>query len=143
MTEAMAHEAMLYRKAEENACECFLCAHRCHIAPGQRGICRVRENRGGTLVSLSYGMLIASHVDPIEKKPLYHWKPGTASVSIATAGCNFRCDYCQNWQISQASGATIPGAYAPPEEVVRLAKAHGCPSISYTYTEPTIFFEYA
>ena len=137
------HEAMLYRKAAEKSCDCFLCAHRCHIKPGKRGVCRVRENRDGTLVSLVYGMLIAAHVDPIEKKPLYHFMPGTVSMSIATTGCNFQCDFCQNWQISQASGAHIPGDHTSPEELVRAAKARNCPSISYTYTEPTIFFEYA
>jgi len=137
------HEAMLYRKAERGFCDCFLCAHRCHVAPGRRGICRVRQNRDGTLYSLVYGMAIAAHVDPIEKKPLYHFLPGSQSFSIATVGCNFRCDYCQNWNISQAAGATIPGDYTPPEEVVAAAVRHRCRSISYTYTEPTVFFEYA
>ena len=143
MCEVTLHEAMLYRRAAENTCDCFLCAHRCHIKPGKRGVCRVRENRDGTLVSLVYGMLIAAHVDPIEKKPLYHFMPGTVSMSVATTGCNFQCDFCQNWQISQASGAHIPGDHTSPEELVRAAKARNCPSISYTYTEPTIFFEYA
>ena len=98
-------EAMLYTRSADGACDCFLCAHRCHIAPGKRGVCRVRENRDGTLVSLVYGMLISANVDPIEKKPPYHFMPGTTSMSIATVGCNFHCDYCQNWQISQAPGA--------------------------------------
>ena len=134
---------MLYKKGDDNLCECFLCSHRCRIKPGKRGICRVRENRDGTLVSLVYGKLIAVHIDPIEKKPLYHFMPGTESMSIATMGCNFKCDYCQNWNISQASGAEIPGDYTPPEELVRMSRAQSCSSISYTYTEPTIFFEYA
>jgi len=138
-----AHEATHYRNAEKEFCECFLCAHRCRIAPGRRGVCRVRENRGGTLYSLVYGMLIAAHVDPIEKKPLYHFQPGSRSFSIATVGCNFRCDFCQNWNISQAAGSVIPGDYTEPEDVVNAALRHGCRSISYTYTEPTIFFEYA
>lgn len=139
-----AHEAMLYRKAEKNFCDCFLCAHRCHIAPGKRGICRVRENREGTLYSLVYGLLVAAHVDPIEKKPLYHFLPGSSSYSIATMGCNFQCDFCQNWQISQgAREGEIPGQYTEPEEIVEAAVSHRCTSISYTYTEPTIFFEYA
>jgi len=137
------HEAMLYEKAAEDSCDCLLCAHRCHIKPGKRGLCRVRENREGTLFSLVYGKLIAAHVDPIEKKPLYHFMPGTTSMSIATMGCNFKCDYCQNWQISQATGAEIGGDFTSAEELVRIAKARNCPSISYTYTEPTIFFEYA
>ena len=139
-----AHEAMLYDKAPGNYCDCHLCAHRCHIAPGKRGFCRVRENRDGVLYSLVYAKLVAAHVDPIEKKPLYHFLPGTESFSIATVGCNFQCDFCQNWQISQAARAdTIPGDFTPPESVVATALSHGCPSISYTYTEPTIYFEYA
>jgi len=137
------HEAMLYRKDEGGVCRCFLCARRCVIKPDKRGFCRVRENRDGTLYSLVYGRLIAAHVDPIEKKPLYHFLPGSTSFSIATIGCNFQCDYCQNWQISQADTGRVAGEYTPPEEVVRAARAHGCRSISYTYTEPTIFFEYA
>jgi pyruvate formate lyase activating enzyme len=139
-----AREAMLYRKAEGSYCDCFLCAHRCHIAPGKRGVCRVRENREGTLYSLVYGKLVAAHVDPIEKKPLYHFMPGSTSYSIATAGCNFQCDFCQNWQISQSvREGDIPGRRTGPEEVVQAAESHRCASISYTYTEPTIFFEYA
>ncbi len=134
---------MLYRKADSNVCHCFLCSHRCVIKPGKRGICLVRENRDGTLYSLVYGLLIAAHVDPIEKKPLYHFMPGSVSFSIATMGCNFQCDYCQNWRISQADTGRIAGEFTPPEDVVRAAKSQRCGSISYTYTEPTIFFEYA
>jgi pyruvate formate lyase activating enzyme len=135
---------MLYKKAEEDSCDCFLCSHRCHIKPGGRGVCRVRENREGTLYTLVYGKLIAAHVDPIEKKPLFHFMPGTASFSIATMGCNFQCDFCQNWQISQgARESEIAGEYTEPAEIVAAAKTRGCPSISYTYTEPTIYFEYA
>ena len=136
------HEAMLYNKADDKRCACFLCAHRCVVAPGKRGFCQVRENRDGALVSLVYGKLIAAHVDPIEKKPLYHFLPGTSSMSIATVGCNFQCDYCQNWSISQTAGR-IPGDDTPPEALVRAAAQRKCPSVSYTYTEPTIFFEYA
>jgi pyruvate formate lyase activating enzyme len=120
------------------------CAHRCHIAAGKRGVCRVRENNDGTLISLVYGMLIAAHVDPIEKKPLYHFYPGSRSFSIATAGSNFQCYLCQNWQISQAArGGEIAGDFTPPPDVVAAARAQKCDSISYTYTEPTIYFEYA
>ena len=137
------HEAMLYTKADDNACACFLCSRRCKIADGKRGFCRVRENRGGTLFSLVYAKPISVNLDPIEKKPLYHFMPGTTSLSIATVGCNFRCDYCQNWQISQTNGERIPGEFTPPEAIVQAAAARRCPSISYTYTEPTIFFEYA
>ena len=138
-----AHEAMLYKARDDQSCDCFLCSHRCHIANTKRGVCGVRENRNGTLVSLVYGKLIAVHADPIEKKPLYHFLPGTQSLSLATAGCNFHCDYCQNWSISQVKESRITGDSMTPEEVVLAAQAQKCPSISYTYTEPTIFFEYA
>ena len=122
------HEATLYRKADENLCDCFLCSHRCQIKPGQRGVCRVRENRAGTLYTLVYGKLIAAHVDPIEKKPLYHFLPGTSSFSIATVGCNFQCDFCQNWQISQAARENeIAGEFTTPEEVVAAAKSRALP----------------
>jgi pyruvate formate lyase activating enzyme len=143
-TPSSEREAMLYRRGEGGACECALCAHRCRLAPGARGICHVRENRDGTLRSLVYGMLIAANADPIEKKPLYHFLPGTMSFSIATPGCNFQCDFCQNWRISQMPREEgIDGEYTPAEAVVSAAKRHRCPSISYTYTEPTIYFEYA
>ena len=139
------HEARLYSKADDGAVDCFLCSHRCHIAGGGLGSCRVRLNRGGTLYSLVYGRLIARHMDPIEKKPLYHFLPGTPSMSIATPGCNFRCRFCQNWQISQSDAAPDPQTlpYVPPEEVVRDAVRGGAATIAYTYTEPTIFMEYA
>jgi pyruvate formate lyase activating enzyme len=124
---------------------CSLCAHHCLVKPGGVGICGVRRNDGGTLVSLVYGRAIAEHVDPIEKKPLFHFLPGSTSFSVATAGCNFRCRHCQNADISQLprDEGTIVGRDLPPEEIVRLARDAGCASISYTYTEPTIFFEYA
>ncbi len=126
---------------------CALCAHRCIIEPGQRGICAVRLNRDGTLYSLVYGKVISSHVDPIEKKPLFHFLPGSKSFSIATVGCNFRCEHCQNYEISQfpreRPELTIPGEDLTPEEVVEAAAKSGSTSISYTYTEPTIFLEFA
>jgi len=137
---------MLWRILEEGKVECFLCAHRCHVAPAKVGVCGVRENRQGKLVTHVYGDVIAAHIDPIEKKPLYHFLPGTASFSIATVGCNFRCPFCQNWQISQAGKKDKGfggGQALSPEEIVQAAKKRGCRSISYTYTEPTIFFEYA
>jgi len=142
---AETQEARFYSKADEDAVDCFLCSHRCHIAEGRRGLCRVRENRGGTLYSLVYGRLISHHTDPIEKKPLYHFLPGTPSFSIATPGCNFRCRFCQNWQISQSDAAPEPGtlSYVPPERVVDAAAGGNAASIAYTYTEPTIFMEYA
>jgi pyruvate formate lyase activating enzyme len=115
------------------------------VAEGERGLCGVRLNSDGKLYSLVYGRLISRAIDPIEKKPLYHFMPGTLTYSIATAGCNFFCDFCQNWQISQMShdDGTIFGEAATPEEIAADAKARNCGSISYTYTEPTIFFEFA
>ncbi len=142
----MVKEAMLWRGHEGEKVECFLCAHRCKVAKGDFGVCGVRENREGTLVTRVYGEVIAAHIDPIEKKPLYHFLPGTTSLSIATVGCNFRCPFCQNWQISQVTKKDKRFADSQalsPEEAVRLARKRGCRSISYTYTEPTIFFEYA
>lgn len=141
----MIKEAMLYEKLDEGKVRCFLCSHNCRIAPRKFGICGVRKNKDGTLYTHVYGEVIASHVDPIEKKPLYHFLPGTSSFSIATVGCNFKCSFCQNWRISQASkqGDESSGYELMPEEAVREAKKNNCKSISYTYTEPTIFFEYA
>lgn len=139
-------EAALYKKLKDKKVRCNLCNHRCLISPGKRGICFVRENKNGSLYSLVYGLALAANIDPIEKKPLYHFQPGTESFSIATAGCNFRCEFCQNWNISQITkgpGGQIIGKKLLPEEVVKRAKRTGCASIAYTYTEPTIFFEYA
>ncbi|NOZ58360.1 MAG: AmmeMemoRadiSam system radical SAM enzyme [Euryarchaeota archaeon] len=138
-------EARFYEPLGGGRVRCNLCSHRCVIAEGKRGICGVRENRGGRLYTLVYGRAIAYHVDPIEKKPLFHFLPGTKSYSIATVGCNFRCLHCQNWEISQMprEGRGVSGIHLPPEEVVEQAQRHGCASISYTYTEPTIFAEYA
>jgi pyruvate formate lyase activating enzyme len=142
----MIKEAMLYQPVDKGRVECFLCAHRCVIADSKFGVCAVRENRGGELYTHVYGEVIAAHVDPIEKKPLYHFLPGTTSFSIATVGCNFRCPFCQNWQISQVAkkDKTLSGDYElSPENIVKEARKKLCRSISYTYTEPTIFFEYA
>ncbi len=142
----MVREAMLWRALEGGRVECFLCAHRCVVAPAKLGVCGVRENREGKLFTHVYGEVIAAHIDPIEKKPLYHFLPGTRSFSVATVGCNFRCPFCQNWQISQVTKKAKDfggGHRLAPEEIVREARRSGCRSISYTYTEPTIFFEYA
>ena len=138
-------EAMFYEKLEGGKVRCFLCAHHCAIADLKRGKCGVRENRGGTLYSLVYGKLISMNIDPIEKKPLFHFSPASSSMSISTAGCNFRCSHCQNYDISQypKENIDIPGQDATPEEVVNAAEKAGCKSISYTYTEPTVFFEFA
>lgn len=138
-------EARLYTQAEGGYVDCRLCSFRCHIADGHRGVCGVRENIGGTLNTAVYGRLIAEHIDPIEKKPLFHFQPASTSYSIATVGCNFRCLHCQNADISQMprDQKKIIGELVSCEEVVNEALATGCSSISYTYTEPTIFFEYA
>jgi len=138
-------EAMLYEKLPEGKVRCNLCAHRCVIADGKKGICQVRENRGGTLYTLVYGHTIIQHVDPVEKKPLFHFHPGSTAYSIATPGCNFRCRWCQNWDISQMvhDRHFIMGEEASLEQVVAAAQKADCRSIAYTYTEPTIFFEYA
>jgi pyruvate formate lyase activating enzyme len=142
----MKKEAMLYEKLDNKQVHCFLCAHQCRIADGKVGICGVRKNEAGTLYSLVYRSAIATNVDPIEKKPLYHFLPGTQSFSIATAGCNFRCGFCQNWEISQMNILEVPDFISRdlgPDGVVSGAIRKNCRSISYTYTEPTIFFEYA
>lgn len=136
---------MLYEKLGDGRVRCGVCPHHCVIAEGKRGICAVRKNREGTLYALNYGKAIAVAIDPIEKKPLNHFLPGTTAYSFATIGCNLRCLWCQNWAISQASKPDRPiyGEDISPEEHVRRALAAGCPSIAYTYTEPIIFVEYA
>lgn len=138
-------EAMFYDRKDKNRVRCYLCAHHCLIESGKRGICGVRENDGGKLYSLVYGKLISMNIDPIEKKPLFHVCPGTTSFSVATAGCNFRCRHCQNFDISQypRTHDDIPGETVSPAKVVDAAEQHGCRTIAYTYTEPTIFFEFA
>ena len=139
-------QAMFQEPKEGKKVLCGLCSHRCLISPGHRGICAVRENRDGTLVSLVYDRIIARNIDPIEKKPLFHFLPGSLSYSVATPGCNFRCKHCQNADISQLPrdrGGMVPGEPVSPAELVEDAQRHHCASISYTYTEPTIFFELA
>jgi pyruvate formate lyase activating enzyme len=140
------HEARLWKAEDDGRVVCGLCAHRCDINPGHFGICGVRENRAGKLFTRAYGEVVAAAADPIEKKPFFHFFPGTSSFSIATAGCNFRCTYCQNWRISQLkpiAGPADGSRRLSPGDIVRIARDHGCRSVSYTYTEPTIFFEYA
>ena len=138
-------EAMLYEKIGDKKVQCNLCAHRCKINEGKKGICLVRENRDGTLYTLVYSRTISQHIDPIEKKPLFHFYPGTTAYSIATVGCNFKCQFCQNWEISQMvrDEDLLMGNEASPKLIVENAKKYGIKSIAYTYTEPTIFFEYA
>ncbi len=141
----MKKEALLYEKLSENKVKCLLCGHGCVIPDGKRGICRIRLNEKGTLYSLVYGRPVAEAIDPIEKKPLYHFLPGSLSYSISTVGCNFRCLFCQNYHISQypVEERGIPGEFVSPEEIVERALFYRAKSISYTYTEPTIYFEYA
>jgi len=138
-------EALYYSKLEGNIVRCDLCPHHCKIDNNKTGICGVRQNRDGILYSLVYGKAIAVHVDPIEKKPLFHVLPGSRSYSLATVGCNFSCEFCQNSDISQLSSADsrILGESLSAEQVVANAENSGCKSIAYTYTEPTIFYEYA
>ena len=138
-------EAMFFEKLDDKRVKCNLCRHHCVIEDGKKGICRVRENHGGVLYSLVYRKLISENIDPIEKKPLYHFYPGTTSFSVATVGCNFRCLNCQNYEISQLPKGIgqIVGRDVAPEKIVEDALSHSCKSIAYTYTEPTIFFEYA
>jgi len=138
-------EAMFYDRLGEGKVKCHLCCQYCTVSPGKRGICAVRENRDGFLQTLVYGKVIARHVDPIEKKPLFHFYPASRSYSIATVGCNFRCLQCQNCEISDypKEHPDIPGIDMTPEDVVGEAETTGCKSISYTYTEPTVFMEFA
>jgi pyruvate formate lyase activating enzyme len=142
----MEMEALLYERMDALKVQCNLCRHRCVIKNGRKGICGVRENRDGVLTSLVYGKLIARHVDPIEKKPLFHVSPGSLSYSVATVGCNFKCRFCQNAEIAQMpadQGGLVMGDFRRPDEIVAAAKDSGCASIAYTYTEPTVYFELA
>ncbi|MHC4505317.1 MAG: AmmeMemoRadiSam system radical SAM enzyme, partial [Planctomycetota bacterium] len=136
------HEAMYYEKLPENEVQCALCATHCLLSDGQRGQCRVRVNYDGTLYTLVYGKPLSRAIDPIEKKPLFHFLPGTKILSIATAGCCLRCRFCQNWQISQAHPEDARHFDWPPEAVVAAAVEFRCPSIAFTYTEPSIYYEY-
>ena len=142
----MIMEAYLYKALDGTKVKCHLCSHRCVIKDGRRGLCSVRENKAGALQTLVYGKLIARHVDPIEKKPLFHFLPGTLSYSIATVGCNLRCRFCQNADIAQMPTdhkGRIMGDTINPQQVVDDAAGSRCSSIAYTYTEPTVFFEFA
>jgi pyruvate formate lyase activating enzyme len=138
-------EAILYKKLEENKVQCSVCNHRCIIPERRRGVCGVRQNEKGILYSLNYGKAIAVHIDPIEKKPLYHFLPGSETYSFASVGCNFHCSWCQNWEIAQSPKPhkEIEGFEILPREHIKRALAYNCPSISYTYSEPTIYLEYA
>jgi pyruvate formate lyase activating enzyme len=139
-------EAMFYAPLPNDEIRCKLCNHRCKIKDGKRGICGVRESRDGKLYSLVYGKIVAEHIDPIEKKPLFNFLPGSRAFSISTVGCNFHCRHCQNFDISQyphEHSGKIIGQERTPQQIVAAAKAAGCETIAYTYTEPTIFYEFA
>jgi len=140
-------EAQLYQKLKGKKVKCQLCNNHCIISPGETGICGVRKNIDGTLYALNYGLIVAAHIDPIEKKPFYHFLPGSLSYSIATAGCNYTCQWCQNAEISQLTKGNLDwqkmSQKMTPKEIVRQAINNNCQSIAYTYTEPTIFFELA
>ena len=135
-------ECRYYKRLEDGRVECTLCPHHCRIAEGRTGICRSRRNQGGVLVSEVYGKPCSLAIDPIEKKPLYHFHPGTTCLSLACTGCNFRCLNCQNHDISQAAPADINYYELSPEDVVALCLKHHCPGIAYTYTEPLTYLEY-
>ena len=135
-------ECRYYRKLDNGGVECQLCPHHCKIANGKTGICRSRRNVNGVLVSEVYGKPCSLAIDPIEKKPLYHFHPGTKCLSIACTGCNFRCKNCQNYEISQVSPSDIGHYDLTPQQVVDLCLEHHCPGIAYTYTEPLTYLEY-
>jgi len=137
----MKKEAILYEKIGKSL-NCKVCQRRCIISDGKEGFCNMRRNEEGKLYSLNYAAASSVSVDPIEKKPLFHFYPGSTSFSLGTLGCNFRCKHCQNWTISQADLGTVPTQEILPEEAVSLAKEYGCRSISWTYNEPTMWFEY-
>ncbi len=135
-------KALFYKKLSKNKIQCLLCPRGCVVFNGQRGFCRVRENRDGEYYTLSHSNPCALHIDPIEKKPLFHFLPATSALSIATAGCNFTCKNCQNWDISQARPDDTKNYEVTPEKLVEIALQYNTPTIAYTYTEPTIFYEY-
>jgi pyruvate formate lyase activating enzyme len=135
-------EARYYEKQPNRKIKCVLCPRECVIDDRERGYCGVRENRGGRYYTLVYGRVCSAHVDPIEKKPLFHYLPGASAFSIATAGCNVNCKMCQNWEISQVRPEQVDAAYLPPREAAAYARRNGCAVIAYTYSEPTIFYEY-
>ncbi len=136
------HPARFWEKGEQKRVKCMLCPRECQVADVERGYCGVRENQGGSYQTLVYGALCSANVDPIEKKPLFHYLPGTTAFSIATAGCNIECKFCQNWQISQFRPEQVNSVEVPPERLVATCRASGCPTIAYTYSEPVIFYEY-
>jgi len=136
------YEARFYEKLADNKLVCKLCPHECRVADLERGTCGVRENRNGTYYTQVYGNPCAIHIDPIEKKPIFHYFPTTQALSIATAGCNFVCKFCQNWEISQKRPEQVTSRNLLPKDIIRTAKLQNCKTVAHTYTEPVIFFEY-
>jgi len=142
MTEVM-KEALFYRKLDNNRVRCELCPWMCTLSDGQVGVCGVRKNRDGKLYSLNYGLLTATAIDPIEKKPLYHFYPQAPIFSISTVGCNFRCPWCQNWEISQSKVDELKEEeYTPPERIINIMERYNTPFLAFTYNEPLIWYEY-
>lgn len=135
-------EARFYEKLPHQKIKCKLCPRECTVGDKERGYCGVRENRGGTYYTLVHSRVCAAHIDPIEKKPLFHYLPGTVALSLATAGCNVNCKFCQNWDISQSRPEEIPAQYLPPAQIASLAAQYRCPTIAYTYSEPVVFSEF-
>ncbi len=135
-------EAKFYEKLPYKKTKCKLCPRECVIDDQERGYCGVRENRGGTYYTLVHSRVVTAHIDPIEKKPFFHFMPGAVAFSLATAGCNVNCKMCQNWDISQVRPEQVRATYAPPEKVAGLARQNSCPVIAYTYSEPVVFLEY-
>jgi pyruvate formate lyase activating enzyme len=145
MGEVVLHKALLYEKLPDNRAKCNVCQRRCNIAENKVGLCLTRLNKGGDIYSTIYGVVSSMAADPIEKKPVYHYLPGTKSFSLGSFGCNFRCSFCQNWEIAYADGTKVPaviGRRVTPEQAVRLAIEYDCKSISWTYNEPAIWLEY-
>jgi pyruvate formate lyase activating enzyme len=136
------HNARWWESLPDGRVHCFLCPRHCHIGDGQAGFCFIRVNQGGSLYSLGYAAPAALQIDPIEKKPLFHFLPGTRVFSLGTAGCNMGCSYCQNWSISKSKSDQVHSTHIPAEDIVALAIGYGCPSIAFTYNEPTIWGEY-
>ena len=136
------HEAMFWEELPDRKVKCVLCPRECQVADVERGYCGVRENRGGQYQTLVYGALCSANVDPVEKKPLFHYRPGTTAFSIATAGCNIECKFCQNWQISQFRPEQVPSAVVTPDRLISACQSRRSPTIAYTYSEPVIFYEY-
>jgi pyruvate formate lyase activating enzyme len=135
-------EARFYERLPGKVVHCKLCPRGCVVADGERGHCRVRENRGGTYYTLVHSRVCAAHIDPIEKKPFFHFHPGVVAFSLATAGCNVNCKFCQNWEISQAKPEDLPARYMPPADIAALAKQNQCPAVAFTYSEPTVWNEF-